>query len=194
MVFPLFLQDNPRVRTIFLFFLQDNPHARTTMILVCLNNNVAVRCLDIQSTSKSTPLLRLSMHIFKLACRCIITLRVVHLLGSDNTWPDAFSIGQASSVNFLLQASTFARMCHSCKWTPSLSGYQVSFLSSSHDTKKTNIGRGPERFSGGLEHVGHHLLVSPFSQQHPVLGVPQVTVSSFRGSVILLAPLWPKQP
>ncbi|KAK3895260.1 hypothetical protein Pcinc_001010 [Petrolisthes cinctipes] len=159
-----------------------------------MDNVAAVQCLQKQGTARSEILLSLSEQIFAIAAKRDIHLSARYVPGRENDWADALSRFRGTSVEWQLRPLVFESLCLRYG-TPEVDLFASPstallplFLTFS---SRTEAG-GPDAFTEDWNRWGHLYLFPPTATS--VLLKAILKLRTFRGRVLLIAPLWPAQP
>ncbi|KAK3883152.1 hypothetical protein Pcinc_012511 [Petrolisthes cinctipes] len=159
-----------------------------------MDNVAAVQCLQKQGTARSEIFLSLSEQIFAIAAKRDIHLSARYVPGRENDWADALSRFRGTSVEWQLRPLVFESLCLQYG-TPEVDLFASPstallplFLTFS---SRTEAG-GPDAFTEDWNRWGHLYLFPPPATS--VLLKAILKLHTFRGRVLLIAPLWPAQP
>ncbi|KAK3891347.1 hypothetical protein Pcinc_004790 [Petrolisthes cinctipes] len=159
-----------------------------------MDNVAAVQCLQKQGTVRSEILLSLSEQIFAIAAKRDIHLSARYVPGRENDWADALSRFRGTSVEWQLRPLVFESLCLRYG-TPEVDLFASPstallplFLTFSSRTEA----EGPDAFTEDWNRWGHLYLFPPPATS--VLLKAILKLRTFRGRVLLIAPLWPAQP
>ena len=185
---------NLRELLVVVYFLRDNPLLENVSIGFRMDNVAAVQCVARMGSSRSVALLETSEVLFETAFSRGITLSAVHLAGQDNVWADALSRARTSSVEWSLDEDAFQDLLE-------LAGPPDIDLFASQDnhrlplylsrTYRTSAG-GPDAFQVDWNRWGFIYLFPPPSTS--LLLQVCHRLRTYKGRVMLVAPLWKSQP
>ena len=163
-------------------------------IQVLSDNMAAVQCINRQGSTRCEALLVVSEALLGLADYQRSHIVATHLAGSENLWADALSRDDPSAVNWSLLETTFHDLSLRL-------GRPEIDLFASHLNRKTDlyltrfestVAGGPDAFAVDWNQWGHIYLFPP-----PLTSMMLRVVNrlrSYRGKVMLIAPLWIAQP
>ena len=185
------LHINARELLVPLLFLQRVP-VQAIGIRFLIDNQVAVACINKQG-SRSRILLEIAESLFRLAEARQISLTAQYLPGTENQWADALSRLSTSSVEWTLTQQTFRPLCQN--WgTPQID----LFASPENHRLPLFLARNLRTAAGGPDALSEDWNRWTFVYLFPPPStslMAQVThhLRSFRGRVMLIAPLWEAQ-
>ena len=175
-------------------FLRRHPTVRDTSICFAMDSQVAVYCINAGGSSRSWALLDASERLHREAESRGITLSAVYVPGQDNVWADALSRHSTSSVEWGLTREAFQDLTD-LYGTP-----QVDLFASVDNhllpryiarMTRSRVG-GPDAFQVDWSRWSYIYLFPPPTAS--VLGRVVARLRSYRGRVMLVAPLWKAQP
>ncbi|MPC76382.1 hypothetical protein E2C01_070792 [Portunus trituberculatus] len=185
---------NGRELTVPLLFLQQQADLRQLHICFYMDNEVAVQCVKRMGSSRSISLLRKSKALFNLAALRHLTLSAVHVPGRDNVWANVLSSSDTSSVEWSLNPDVFTNL-EELFGLPKLD----LFATSENHQLQQYITRSVVMATGGLDSFlmdwntwGFVYLFPPPAMM--VMTAVVCKLETFRGRVLLIAPLWKAQP
>ena len=175
-------------------FIRQQVHLNQMHICFHMDNVVAVQCIKRMGSSRSLPLLQASEHLFHMAASRHLTLTAVHVPGRDNVWADALSRSETSSVEWSLDPDAFTDLID-------LYGLpDVDLFASALNhrlplyitrTTVTPAG-GPDALLEDWNRWEYIYLFPP-----PAAAVMTAVcgkLETYKGRVLLVAPLWKAQP
>ena len=163
-------------------------------VLFQLDNQVAVRCLNRQGSSRSAILLAVTESIFLLASARRLALSAQYLPGQENVWADALSRRRATSTEWSLSQQAFQRLSD-VYGRPQVDlfahpdNHRLPLFLTRHFP--TTAG-GPDALLEDWNRWQFVYLFPPPTTQL-MLRVCQ-KLGQFRGKVLLIAPRWVVQP
>ena len=185
---------NVKELRVIVLALQREPSLRDQSLQVLTDKTSTVSCVNRQGSARSRNLLRVSEQLFNLLKTMRVHLVATHLKGSLNLWADALSRQDPWSVELELKTYHFASLVKS--YGPP----QIDLFATPYNKKrklfisrtmKTRAG-GPDAFSVDWNRWDFLYLFPPPLTSIMLKVLRQLR--SFRGKVMLIAPLWPAQP
>ena len=163
-------------------------------IRVLTDNTSTMFCINKLGTSRSLSLLRVSEKIFQLAQERKVQLSASHIPGKINAWADALSRQATASVAWILKDSVFQELVQRFGLP------EIDLFASAGDHKVQNfISRTVRTPAGGPDALSEDwnrwtsIYLFPPPNTSLMLQIIQ-HLRSYRGRVLLIAPLWKVQP